>query len=446
MVDINNVHKAIEDGATTSSEILDYVDATDRSHVSRELKNLTAEGYLTRTKNGRAYEYGIPAQHSVRGESGTAADGGTVVQTSNGEQPPGSRVTGDAPASPTARGNLTTEDLQFETDYDWDDFVPSGTPEYVPTNSEYEEIRALIDGVGVFGRPAHIRLTGPTGAGKTHLPRYLADEDDAPLFTVAVKHALDSTDLIGRFVFAGGETRWINGQLTKAILASQDRTVYLLLDEVNLARPEAKSALFEALDDRAKVTIDALGGKTISGNPENIVVFSTMNVGRDHVTEELDLAEKRRLGGVWKLNHLGLNYPEREIDLLCDRTGCHELLAEAAVNFANDVRETAQQRGTDITRGVPTGVLIEFVQSARKFAKAELINSAVRAGKAQIVRPLYDNDGPNEPGKETVISTLNSYFDGCPPEAVLDRNEMAQFVETEIKDDPDLSSEAATTS
>jgi len=415
-MELSEVEAAIEADCTKAEEIRQHVsfeqrgmsvgDGLDYSHVTRELKNLAEDGDLDRHKNGRGYEYEIATDDGD--------DGG---------------VDGEAVAE--------TDDITLPTDYDFESWVPEGTPEYVATDGEFDEISAEIEYIEEAADPAHIRLTGPTGAGKTHLPTYIADERDIPLFDISVKWAIDTTDLLGRFVYVNDESQWVNGPLTKALLASQEGPVVLLLDEINRARPEAKAALFEALDDRAQVTIDALGGETVEGVAENIILFSTMNVGSGHVVEELDLAEQRRLGGMWEVDYLGMNHPEREADLLTERTPVHQGLAENLVDAANDVRELAADVSEQVDRGVPTGLLIEWASSAHKYALGDLSNPVMRAAKSNVVRAFYQDGDRDAGGRDTVTTTFESHFDGCPTEAVLDTDEWEAWTGETLEDEID---------
>lgn len=388
---LDKVTSLIQEGHTTTGEISQQL-GLDKTHVSRELKGWAEDGDLAREKRGRAYHYYVPADENAEGagRGGVDADAGAVA---------------------------------LPEDYDWDDWVPSDIPQYIPTDGEFEEIRAEIEGRHLTGRPAHIRLTGPTGAGKTHLPRYYGQQEGLPVFSISVKWATDTTDLIGRYVYVNDETRWVNGPLTKAIMASRDRPVILLLDEVNRARPEAKAALFEALDDRASVTIDALGGRTVEGDALNLITFSTMNVGTGHMVEDLDLAEQRRLGGTWSVNYLGLEHPEREAGLLADRLPVHDGFASDLVECANDVRNLAQEPSEAVDRGIPTGLLIEWAASAYQYAENGLANPVMRAAKSQVLRAFYADGDRDAPGRDAVAATLQSHFDNMPAEAVGDTDE-----------------------
>lgn len=383
MVTKDNIIQAIGNGNQTASEIADHIDK-NRAHIARVLKDMCDKGVLTRKKKGRCYYYNLI----------------------------------------DAKDN---DGLTIQRRYEWSKWIPDSVPEYVPTKKEYDEIRAEVEYRRKADNPAHIRLTGPTGCGKTHLARALAQELDVPLFDISVKWATDTTDLLGRFVIVDGETEWINGPLTKALLGSREQPVVLLLDEINRARPETKSALYEALDDRTQITIDALGGEVVEGKAVNLIVISTMNVGQGHHVEELDLAEKRRLGKKWCIDFLGLNHPEREAQLVADGTPVNRIFASKLVEAANHIRELANDESEEISRGVPTGLVLEMASSAYKYAQAGLENAAFRAAKSAIVRPYYESGNRDIRGRDTVISTFQSYFDGMPSEAVLEGAELQSW-------------------
>lgn len=386
----DDIIQAIGNGNSTATAIAEAIDK-DRSHIARELKAMSDEGTLTRTKQGRSYHYDFVDDRSEDG-------------------------------------------LSVHKGYAWSEWVPEDVPEYIPSKREYAEIRAEVDHRETADNPAHIRLTGPTGCGKTHLARALAQELEAPFFDISVKWATDTTDLLGRFVLIDGETQWINGPLTKAILASRERTAVLLLDEINRARPETKSALYEALDDRAQITIDALGGEVINGKAVNLVVISTMNVGQGHHVEELDLAEQRRLGNRWSIDFLGVNHPDREAQLIADRTPVSAMFAARLVEAANKVRRLANDPDEQLSRGIPTGLLLELAASAYKYAQAGLEDAALRATRTAVVDPYYQRGDREITGRDTVVSTFRSFFEGMPSEAVVENAELQAWADEDIAD------------
>ena len=101
---------------------------------------------------------------------------------------------------------------------------------------------------------------------------------------------------------------------------------------MNRARPEAKSVLFSALDHRATVELEGGRNEIIKGDAENLIVFGTINQGRGYKVQPMDIAEKRRFGAKWDVDYLGVTYPDREAQLIEERTGIDRPVAERAVD------------------------------------------------------------------------------------------------------------------
>ena len=63
-----------------------------------------------------------------------------------------------------------------------------------------------------------ILLKGPTGCGKTRFMEYMAWRLKRPLITVSCHDDLTASDLVGRYLVKGGETVWVDGPLTRAVI------------------------------------------------------------------------------------------------------------------------------------------------------------------------------------------------------------------------------------
>ncbi|GIT48982.1 MAG: hypothetical protein Ct9H300mP14_09100 [Gammaproteobacteria bacterium] len=62
-----------------------------------------------------------------------------------------------------------------------------------------------------------VLLKGPTGCGKTRFMEHMAWRLKRPLVTVSAMMIKPASDLVGRYLIVGGETRWIDGPLTHAV-------------------------------------------------------------------------------------------------------------------------------------------------------------------------------------------------------------------------------------
>ncbi len=310
----------------------------------------------------------------------------------------------------SSEGNEKIE-MKTHRDYDWQVYIPEDIPEFYSTQNELKEIEALVETREKTGKLPRFLLGGPSGSGKTHLAMYIAQKYNMPMFVIQCKWSLDESSLLGRPIIVRGETVWQDGPLTKALLCSQQRPTVLLLDEVNRARPEAKSVLYSALDHRCRVELDARGGEVIEGKSLDLISFATMNEGRGHFTEELDEAEKRRLGNRWNTTYLGENDPEKEVELLINRADIPEKLSVLMVRTANDVRKLAEDIESPVEQGISTGSLIEWAKTARSFSKKGIENSVVTASTSSVVKPFYEGNA-----EEVVKEAIKSYLNGAPTE------------------------------
>lgn len=293
---------------------------------------------------------------------------------------------------------------------------PDDIHEYKSTGNEYTEIKSHYRFAGEVERLPHGRICGPTGSGKTLLTQNLAidlagNEESLPFFSITFSHGTRPKDLIGHPSIEDGDTELVEGTLTTALRASQEGPVVLLLDEINRAVTETKDALYEALDHRAQISLEGLGGgEIVSGNPYNLLVVSTMNKGQGHLVESIDYAERRRLGPMWTTNYLGFdpksdsNPVEDEVALLMDRTPANKSLANTIVKTGNAIRNSAVN-STDVNYGVPTSNLLSWAKTASVYSENGISNPVYKAGLAEVARSFYDGDETQQEEVTRIIGT-----------------------------------------
>jgi len=365
---LDDVHDAIESGARTKNDIAEYVGKSP-SNTNRKLKEW-CEGDDVRLERhwnhgeGGGYVYSIPAEDEID----------------------------DA------------EDLPIlgSRNYDWDRYVPAAdeVAEYQQAESELDEIEAVLKAREVTGQLPRFQITGPTGCGKTTLAEYLAANRDAPMITIQCNYALRGAELLGTPQIVGGDVMWVDGPLTRALLASRDREVFVLIDEVTRATARSKGTLFPALDHRAEVKIKPRGNELVSGDAHNMVTVATMNEGQEYETEALDAAEERRLGLKWELPYLGQHSPGVEADLVATKTPMTAADARVLVDAANIIRDAAEDESEPaIRRGVPTPAVISWAQTAVALAERGLADPIGRAMQAAVVKPVYDDAAGDVAGK-----------------------------------------------
>jgi nitric oxide reductase NorQ protein len=145
-------------------------------------------------------------------------------------------------------------------------------------------------------------LKGPTGCGKTRFVEYMAAKLGRKLITVACNEDTTATDLLGRHLLIGGETRWTDGPVTRAVREG----AILYLDEVAEARADAIVVIHSLTDHRRELFLDRTG-ETLHAPPEFMLVIS-YNPGYQRSMRELKPSTRQRFIG------LGFGYPSTDIE------------------------------------------------------------------------------------------------------------------------------------
>ena len=76
-----------------------------------------------------------------------------------------------------------------------------------------------------------------------------------PLVTVACHEDLTATDLVGRYLLEGQETRWLDGPLTRAVKAG----AICYLDEIVEARKDTTVLIHPLTDHRRILPVERRG-------------------------------------------------------------------------------------------------------------------------------------------------------------------------------------------
>lgn len=394
---VKNGNETIEDVANT----LDY----SEPYMGEQLAELVDEQVITRGKKGRRKTHRIAEDANLESVLSSS-----VIDSPNHEQ---STLFDD--------GEYEMNDdregqMPVDRSYDWDDWVvdESTVPEYVQFDDELDEITALIDSRHETDWHPHVALSGPTGSAKTTFAYNLAHEietdDDVPVFTIQCSDGMNMKDVIGGPTYVNDQTWWVDGTGTKALLASRERTVILLIDEVNRATSRAKAELMSLLDGRGEFTLDTRGGEVVRGDTSNLIVLSTMNRGKGYTTNRIDNAERRRLGPEWRVGHLGQESVSDAIDLLADQTPVCHTLAKQLVGCANDLRQKAED-DDDLSFGVTTALVLDWARTA--YGMREFDNPVVRAADRILVGPYFSGNSQEE---ELATQIITRNVDGCPVE------------------------------
>lgn len=220
-------------------------------------------------------------------------------------------------------------------------------------------------------------LKGPTGCGKTRFVAHMAARLGRPLFTVSCHDDLTAADLTGRFLLLEGETRWVDGPLTRAV--REGGICYL--DEVVEARKDVTVILHPLTDDRRLLPLERTG-ELLQAPPEFMLVVS-YNPGYQNVLKSLKPSTRQRFVSAT------FDFPplEQEVAIVARESGLPAERCRALVGLAHRLRAL---KGQDLEEGVSTRLLIYC---------ATLITAGLpvmQAARATLVEPLTDEPDVQE--------------------------------------------------
>ncbi len=219
-------------------------------------------------------------------------------------------------------------------------------PFYLPVAHEVEIFEAA------HSKRLPILLKGPTGCGKTRFLEYMSYRlGPLPLITVACHEDLTATDLVGRYLLEGEETRWLDGPLTRAVKAG----AICYLDEVVEARKDTTVLIHPLSDHRRILPIDRRG--EVLEAHENFQLVISYNPGYQTVLKDLKPSTRQRFVAI------EFDYPSEEIEtsVVKHESGVSAEQAGQIVRLAGKVRnlrEHGLQEGVSTRLLVYTGQLI----------------------------------------------------------------------------------------
>lgn len=190
-----------------------------------------------------------------------------------------------------------------------------------------------------------VLLKGPTGCGKTRFMEHMAWRLQRPLVTVSCHDDLTASDLVGRYLIVGGETRWMDGPLAHAVRIG----ALCYLDEIVEARKDTTVVIHPLADDRRALPVEKTG-ELLKAPPEFCLAIS-YNPGYQSVLKDLKQSTRQRFIGI------EFNYPppELEREIIVRESGVDEATATRLVRFAGMTRNL---KGQGLDEGASTRLLV----------------------------------------------------------------------------------------
>ena len=231
-----------------------------------------------------------------------------------------------------------------------EDFRLTEEPFYLPIRDEVELFEtAYADSVPVL-------LKGPTGAGKTRFVEYMSwrlhnkgghggHEEGVPLITVACHEDLTASDLVGRYLLEGDETRWIDGPVTRAV----KNGAICYLDEVVEARKDTTVLIHPLTDYRRLLPVEKRG--ELLEAADGFLLVMSYNPGYQSAIKDLKHSTRQRFIAI------EFDYPPRdqEAQIIAKESGVDAATAMELAKLAEKVRNLKEH---GLGEGVSTRLLI----------------------------------------------------------------------------------------
>ena len=220
-----------------------------------------------------------------------------------------------------------------------EEYTVDEEPYYAPVGAEVEVFEAA------WNNQLPVLLKGPTGCGKTRFMEYMAWRLKRPLITVSCHDDLTSSDLVGRYLIAGGETVWVDGPLARAVRSGG----ICYLDEIVEARKDTTVVIHPLCDDRRVLPMEKHG--ELLAAPDEFCMAISYNPGYQSVLKDLKQSTRQRFVA------LEFDYPEPGLErqIVMRETGVDDATAELLVKFAGMTRNL---RGNGLDEGASTRLLV----------------------------------------------------------------------------------------
>ena len=213
-----------------------------------------------------------------------------------------------------------------------------------------------------YSQQMPILLKGPTGTGKTRFVEYMCyrlgkpltkitkksqptSTTSIPLMTIACHEDLTASDLVGRYLLQGDETKWMDGPLARAVKVG----AICYLDEVVEARKDTTVLIHPLTDHRRYLPIDKRG-EVIEAHKDFLMVIS-YNPGYQSALKDLKHSTRQRFMA------LELNSPPPEIEskIIEHESG---VSPEISLSLARLGEKTRNLKDHGLNEGVGTRLLV----------------------------------------------------------------------------------------
>ncbi len=239
--------------------------------------------------------------------------------------------------------------------YEIEEYTIDSEPYYLPLSDEVDIFTAA------YQEKIPVILKGPTGCGKTRFIEYMAwllgrpittmrsdgsgNTQGKALVTIAAHEDLTASDLVGRFLLEGDETRWVDGPLTRAVKTG----AICYLDEVVEARKDTTVLIHPLTDHRRLLPVEKRG--QILEAADGFLLVISYNPGYQSALKDLKQSTRQRFVA------MEFTYPHREAEaqIIQSESGVDEDSADLLARLGEKVRNLKEH---GLQEGVSTRLLI----------------------------------------------------------------------------------------
>jgi nitric oxide reductase NorQ protein len=286
----------------------------------------------------------------------------------------------------------TTDQMRGYKQIQVEDFRITEEPYYLPIHDEVELFETA------YAEKVPVLLKGPTGSGKTRFVEYMSwrlhqhianvNEEGVPLITVACHEDLTASDLVGRYLLEGEDTRWIDGPVSRAVKVG----AICYLDEIVEARKDTTVLIHPLTDYRRLLPVEKRG--ELLEAADGFLLVMSYNPGYQSALKDLKHSTRQRFIAI------EFDYPPRdqEAEIIATESGVDRAMAQELAKLAEKVRNLKEHglaEGVSTRLLVYTGKLIHKGISPRRACQTGIVwaltdDVEVQRSIEEVVTSIFD--------------------------------------------------------